>query len=164
MLLSGEAGVGKTRLAEEVLAGRGRRLRPRRSDAGRLAIRPVTAAFREYLRAAPGRAASCGPLRAQLALLLPELGEAEPSADRATLVEAIRCGLAAMVAERPAAVLLDDLQWSDEATLELLAALALPLRELPLLVVAAYRSDELPRAHPLRRLRNDLRRTARSTS
>ena len=55
-------------------------------------------------------------------------------------------------------MLLDDLQWSDEATLELLAALAAPLRELPLLVVAAYRSDELPRAHPLRRLRHDLRR------
>ncbi len=32
------------------------------------------------------------------------------------------------------------------------------LGEMPLLVVAAYRSDELPRAHPLRRLRDDLRR------
>ena len=73
-------------------------------------------------------------------------------------MEAIRCGLATLVAERPAALLLDDLQWSDEATIELLAALALPLRELPLLVVAAYRSDELPRAHALRRLRHDLRR------
>ena len=91
-------------------------------------------------------------------MLLPELGEARASADRATLVEAIRCGLATLVAERPAALLLDDLQWSDEATIELLAALALPLRELPLLVVAAYRSDELHRTHPLRRLRHDLRR------
>ena len=58
-------------------------------------------------------------------MLLPELGEARASADRATLVEAIRCGLATLVAERPAALLLDDLQWSDEATIELLAALAL---------------------------------------
>ena len=58
----------------------------------------------------------------------------------------------------PAVVLLDDLQWSDEATLELLAALAAPLRELPMLVVGAYRSDEVGRGHPLRRLRADLRR------
>ena len=58
----------------------------------------------------------------------------------------------------PALVLLDDLQWSDGATLELLAALAAPLRELPMLVVAAYRSDEVGRGHPLRRLRADLRR------
>ena len=55
-------------------------------------------------------------------------------------------------------ILLDDLQWSDGATLELLAALAAPLRELPLLVVGAYRSDEIGRGHPLRRLRADLRR------
>ena len=91
-------------------------------------------------------------------MLLPELGEARASSDRATLVEAIRCGLATLVAERPAALLLDDLQWSDEATIELLGALAPALRELPLLVVAAYRSDELHRTHALHRLRHDLRR------
>ena len=78
--------------------------------------------------------------------------------DRATLLEAIRCALATIGAQRPAVVLLDDLQWSDDATLELLASLAAPLRDLPVLVVAAYRSDEVPRLHPLRRLRTDLRR------
>ena len=57
-----------------------------------------------------------------------------------------------------AVILLDDLQWSDDATLELLAALAAPLRELPILVVGAYRSDEIPRSHSLRWLRNELRR------
>ena len=40
----------------------------------------------------------------------------------------------------------------------MLAALAGPLRELPILVIAAYRSDELPRGHALRRLRTELRR------
>jgi ATP/maltotriose-dependent transcriptional regulator MalT len=73
-------------------------------------------------------------------------------------VEAIRCGLTTLAATQPTAVLLDDLQWSDDATIELLGALALPLKELPLLVVAAYRSDELHRTHPLHRLRHDLRR------
>ena len=110
------------------------------------------------MRAVPGGLSGCGPLRSHLALLLPELGEATEESDRATLFEAIRCGLAAVAAERPAVVLLDDLQWSDDATLELLAALAAPLRELPMLVLGAYRSDEIPRAHQLRRLRNDLRR------
>ena len=101
-----------------------------------------------------------GPLRSHLALLLPELGAPVEQGDRATLFEAIRCGLATVVAERPAVVLLDDLQWSDDATLELLAALAPSLRELPMLVLGAYRSDEIPRAHQLRRLRNDLRRNS----
>ena len=58
----------------------------------------------------------------------------------------------------PAIVVLDDLQWSDETTLELLAALAEPLQQLPVLVIAAYRSDGLPRDHRLRWLRNELRR------
>ena len=73
----------------------------------------------------------------------------------------MRCALAHVAAERPALVILDDLHWSDEATLELLSALAEPLSELDVLVIAAYRSDGLPRDHGVRRLRNDLRRTGR---
>ena len=56
-------------------------------------------------------------------------------------------------------VLLDDLHWSDEVTLELLAALAGTLEEMPMAVIAAYRSDGLPRDHKLRWLRNELRRS-----
>ena len=55
-------------------------------------------------------------------------------------------------------ILLDDLQWSDDATLELLATLAAGLRSLPVLVIGAYRSDEIDRLHPLRGLRHHLRR------
>ena len=119
---------------------------------------PLVAALRSRLRAQPGALDGVGPLRAQLALLLPELGEPATAADRPTLFEALRAGYAHLAAAAPAVVLLDDLQWSDEATLEVLAALAEPLGELPLLVLAAYRSDGLPRSHGLRRLRNDLRR------
>jgi predicted ATPase len=159
LLLSGEAGAGKTRLVEAALAGReGMRLLRGAATPGGAPFGPVVAALRGFLRGTPDGLAACGPLRPHLALLLPELGEARPTGDRATLFEAIRCGLCAMVAERPAVLLLDDVQWSDEATLELLAALAPTLGEVALLVVVAYRSDDLPRAHPLRRLRHDLRR------
>jgi DNA-binding CsgD family transcriptional regulator len=158
VLLAGEAGVGKTRFAEEVVGSAGARLLCGICGPGTLAYGPVTAALRGFMHAVPGGLAACGPLRSHLALLLPELGEATAGSDRATLFEAIRCGLAAVVSERPAVMLLDDLQWSDDATLELLAALAGSLRELPMLVIGSYRSDEIPRGHQLRRLRNDLRR------
>jgi ATP/maltotriose-dependent transcriptional regulator MalT len=158
VLLAGEAGVGKTRFAEELAGSADAQFLRGASSLGTLAYEPVTSALRGFLRALPGGLSACGPLRPHLALLLPELGEAIEGSDRATLFEAIRCALAAVVAERPAIVLFDDLQWSDAATLELLAALAAPLRELPMLVLGAYRSDEIPRAHQLRRLRNDLRR------
>ena len=154
VLLAGEAGVGKTHLAEAALDGapvlRGAAAAPRAGAYG-----PVLAALRSRLRREPGALDGAGPLRAHLAVLLPELGEPAETSDRATLFEAVRTGLELLA---PAVVLLDDLQWSDEATLELLAALAAPLRELPMLVVGAYRSDEVGRGHPLRRLRADLRR------
>ncbi len=158
VLLSGEAGVGKTRFAEEVLGSADVRFLRGTPGPGALAYGPVISALRGFERSVPGALSQCGPLRSHLALLLPELGEAVRESDRATLVEAIRCALATVAAEQPAVMLLDDLQWSDDATLELLATLAVPLRELPMLVVGAYRSDEIPRSHPMRRLRHDLRR------
>jgi DNA-binding NarL/FixJ family response regulator len=159
VLLAGEAGVGKTRLAEEVaVASDALALRGAASPSATLPYGPMLGALRAYLRGAPGGLGSCGPLQGHLALLLPELGPSVAESDRATLFEALRCALATIAAGSPVVLFLDDLQWSDDATLELLGALADPLRELPILVVGAYRSDEVPRAHPLRALRNELRR------
>jgi ATP/maltotriose-dependent transcriptional regulator MalT len=158
MLLAGEAGVGKTRLVEEVVTAANVRLLRGSSGSREVAYGPVISALRGYARAVPEGLAHCGPLKPHLALLLPELGAAVDETDRATVFEAVRCALAAVVREQPAVVLLDDLQWSDDTTLELLGVLAPTLGELPILVIGAYRSDELPRAHPVRRLRNDLRR------
>lgn len=163
ILLSGEAGVGKTRLAAEVArrAGDALLLTGAASHTGGAPYGPVVAALRTRLRADRGALAGCGPLASHLALILPELGAPAPDTDRPTLFEAIRCALAHLAADRPVLVVLDDLHWSDEATLELLSALAEPLAELSVVVLATYRSDGLPRDHGLRRLRHELRRAGR---
>jgi len=159
VLVSGEAGVGKTRLLEELAAAAETAvLAGAASHDSTPAYGPVVAAMRSHLRLEPDAFADCGPLGAHLALLLPELGPAPEEVDSRTLREAIRCALVAGTAERGGLLLLDDLQWSDAATLELLAELAPTLADSSLLIVAAYRSDEIPRDHPLRRLRGDLRR------
>jgi DNA-binding CsgD family transcriptional regulator len=158
-LLSGEAGVGKTRLATEVAeASDALVLRGAGSQAGTEPHAPLVGALRAYLRDAPDGLSTCGPLRGHLAIVLPELGDAADGGDRATMVEAFRCAFATVASRGPTVVILDDLHWSDDATLEVLGALAPSLRDIPLLVVAAYRSDELPRGHSLRRLRAELRR------
>ncbi|OJT21947.1 hypothetical protein BO221_24670 [Archangium sp. Cb G35] len=64
----------------------------------------------------------------------------------------------------PTVVLLDDCQWADELTLELLAAWVRPSVEEPrdprfVAVVAAFRTEEVPEGHPLRRLEPALRIT-----
>jgi predicted ATPase len=162
LLLGGEAGVGKSRLAAEVATdAEALILQGGSRHGGTAPYEPVIGALRSYLRLEPDGLADCGPLRPHLALLLPELGEPPAAGDRATLFEAVRCAFVRLARDRPVLVILDDLQWSDEATLELLAGLAEPLAHLAVLVVAAYRSDGLARDHGLRRLRHELRRAGR---
>jgi DNA-binding NarL/FixJ family response regulator len=158
VLLCGEAGVGKSTLAAAAAADFDLALWGSASDGATVSYGPIVDALRSRLRADPEALAGCGPLLPHLALLLPELGEAAAESEPATIFEAIRCALAHLSEDQPLILVLDDLQWSDETTLELLAALAGPLQQLPVLVIAAYRSDGLPRDHRLRWLRNELRR------
>jgi DNA-binding CsgD family transcriptional regulator len=50
----------------------------------------------------------------------------------------------------PTVLVLEDVHWADEATLDVLRLLARRLETVPVLVLASYRDDELDRAHPLR--------------
>jgi DNA-binding NarL/FixJ family response regulator len=160
ILVAGEAGVGKTTLARRALTGSGLAvLDGFATPGGASAFAPLVEVLRAHLRSTGGGPLIEGPLADHLALLLPELGPATRDGDPATLFEAIRLALATIAARQPTAIFLDDLQWADDATLELLPALARTLPERPLLILAAYRSDELPRAHPIRRMRSELRRS-----
>jgi len=160
ILLAGEAGVGKTRLVDELAEDAGASvLRGAASQDTTPAYGPIVSALRFHLRADPQALDDCGPLGEHLRILLPELGPTPEGVEVATLREAIRCALVAVARDRGAFVALDDLQWADSATLELLTGLAPTLDGTGVLLVAAYRSDELPREHPLRRMRNELRRT-----
>ena len=92
--------------------------------------------------------------------MLPELGPAPDDVDQATLREAIRCALVAIAPSDGALLVLDDLQWADAATLELLTdprAHARGHRDPRSSAPTAPTSS--PRDHPLRRMRNELRRT-----
>ena len=158
VLLCGEAGIGKSRLAAAATADAGAVLRGAATEGSAVPYGPIVDALRSRLRTDPEALSECGPLLPHLALLLPELGKPAAETERATIFEAVRCALAYLAGEQPLVIILDDLQWSDETTLELLAALAGPLQQMPVLVIGAYRSDGLPRGHRLRWLRNELRR------
>src|SRR4051812_21784307 len=53
-------------------------------------------------------------------------------------------------ARSPDVVVLEDLHWADEATLDVLRLLGRRIQSLPALVLATYRDDELDPRHPLR--------------
>ncbi|MFL5732930.1 MAG: ATP-binding protein, partial [Chloroflexia bacterium] len=163
VLLAGGAGVGKTRLLEACLArgGTGQLvLRGQTNEIATPPYGPIAGALRAYLRVRPGGLDGCGPLAPYLSLLLAELGPPPTlhETDPAVLVEAICQAFTAIARETPAVLVLDDLQWADNATLELVPVLASVLARERLLIIGTYRNDEIGRGHPVRRLRNDLRR------
>ncbi|MEV3924098.1 BTAD domain-containing putative transcriptional regulator [Actinomadura coerulea] len=159
-LVTGEAGLGKSTLLEHL----GKRLEREGwlVAAGRcleVDSAPPAWAWTEALRAVAATTAP-GEFADDLSPLLTDTGpvNADATAGRFRLRQAIWKWLAEVAAERPVAVVLDDLHWADAATLELLGG-GLGLRA-PILVVAAYRADEsghltemlasLARAAPLR--------------
>lgn len=159
-LLAGEAGVGKTRLLEACLSqSRLFVLKVQANEGATPPYGPIAAALRAYLRDHSQTLADAGPLASYLTLLLPELGPPPDPSDPAVLIEAICQTFVAIAHTLPTALVIDDLQWADNATLYLLPILARTLAHEPLLIIGTYRSDEIGRGHPIRRLRNDLRRT-----
>jgi DNA-binding NarL/FixJ family response regulator len=162
LFVAGEAGVGKTRLANEALADCGMHVLVGMAvERATPPYGPLVAAFRSFLRAEPDGLRDCGPLTGHMAVILPELGPRPEPVERSTLFEAIRCAFETIARRGPAAVLLDDLQWADDATLELLPTLAVTLEQEPIVMIGVYRNDELPRGHAIRRLRAELRRARR---
>ncbi len=63
----------------------------------------------------------------------------------------------------PSVVVVEDVHWADEATLDVLRIVARRVESLPTLIVATYRDDELDRRHPLRRALGELNHGDRTT-
>src|SRR5262245_50359203 len=104
------------------------------------------------------RALGPGGVGRELALVLPGLGRAPAQAGESALGAAVGAVLSRMAGPGRLALFLDDLQWADDATLDLLPALAGAISGGPVALIGCYRSDELPRDHRLRAARAELRR------
>ncbi|HEY3904345.1 MAG TPA: AAA family ATPase [Streptosporangiaceae bacterium] len=166
-LVGGEAGVGKSRLVNEFAASAAsqsgfRVLTGQCVELGAegLPLAPLVDALRTLRRGLTPETLTevLGQAGAGLARLLPELGLVNPHGNppedlqKAQLLEIV-LGLLQRLSERqPVLLLIEDLHWADQSTLDLIAFLARSLREARVLLVATYRSDELHRRHPLRPL------------
>jgi len=159
VLVTGEAGVGKTRLVAEALA-RSALVAYGGASPATVAppYEPITQILRVAVRRTPDLMGACGPYQPYLAALLPELGPGAPDVTVGTLVEALRHAVAAIAADGPIALVLDDLHWASDAMQLLLPQLATALRELPVLLVMAARDEVPDDTHRLRILRAQLRR------
>ncbi len=170
VLVSGEAGVGKTRLAAELATGA--------IDQGALVVfgrcheesvvpyQPFVEALRQLVEA--GARVPSGPeAPAALAVLLPGLGgpaagretmSADPEADRYRLFEAVAALFVEAARRWPLLLVVDDLHWAPKPVLLMLRHLVTVTEGAPVLILGTYRDAELTRAHPLTEALAALRR------
>jgi ATP/maltotriose-dependent transcriptional regulator MalT len=162
LLVTGEAGVGKTALIQHAFGRSDLLLLSGAAyDGIVLPYGPLVAVLRAFQQVYDHPPTAPTVARA-LALLAPDRTASSPgSTSSAALFDALHVALAAIARLRPVVVFLDDLQWADNATLELLPALSGALAHEALLVTGAYRNDEIPRDHAIRRMRSALRRAGR---
>ncbi|SOC47348.1 regulatory protein, luxR family [Blastococcus aggregatus] len=182
VLLSGDAGVGKTRLLDELAVRAGERgvrvLIGHCVDLGDVGLPYLP--FVDLLRpvaADPSLAAGANPVLAplfagrpvpaepavpageggDLTRPLPHRAAPPPVNDgRLQLFEAVAALLCELAAERPLLVVLEDLHWADRSSRDLLRYLLARLSDEPVAVVGSYRADDLHRRHPLRPLLAEL--------
>ncbi|KAB8193202.1 AAA family ATPase [Nonomuraea phyllanthi] len=169
VILQGEPGVGKTRLASEVARRALKRqftvLAGRCTDPARQAYEPIAGAVERLARTSPalllraGVDQRCGQLvRLAPALAAPPLSLAvppatEPVSERYHLMAAARTLLERLATVRPVLLVIDDLQWATLESLRMLNALLWDAEALPLLVLATSRplpvESAMPELHQL---------------
>jgi DNA-binding SARP family transcriptional activator/tetratricopeptide (TPR) repeat protein len=148
LIIRGPAGIGKTRLLDEVRElGRGsgwRELSWQAVESSHpFAFAPFALRLGELASAAEVEAWD-EPERSAVATILPGLG-VRPHlefSDRSALVVALVAALARLARGRPALIAIDDLPWLDEASTEVVAAMASAFPDLPILLAVTYRDEE----------------------
>jgi DNA-binding SARP family transcriptional activator len=163
LLLSGEPGIGKTRLAEELAAKVAPTNRAKVAwgrcyeGEGSRAFWPWIQVFRRFADVAnEGGAAS---LSSEVDKLLggegldgdelADLARQDPAAARARLYDSVSRLLIELAAVQPIVIVLDDLQWADVPSLEVLQFLAPQMTGARILVIGIHRDVELTAGAPL---------------
>ncbi len=180
VVISGEAGIGKSRLIDESLSRAAPEVRALRGEClalgSRIPYLPFAELLRDLVRQVPqaGLARTVGSARHELARLLPELapagsGRADDGGppgtagelDRLRLYEAFLQVAERVAAEQPTVFVIEDVQWIDSASLELLSFLAHALRQRnQAAVFISVRTEDLRADDPVMALLADLGRDA----
>ena len=153
LLIEAEAGLGKTRLIDELatsLVG----VRVGRASCSELERHlpyvPLGTALRDALTGAELNEKR----RAALCKIVPELTPADPSAEFAE-IDVLEALVSILAEYAPLVLFLDDLQWADRATVTALRYLRRRGEAIPAAVVTAVRTEDAAPEHFVRRLRPD---------
>jgi DNA-binding CsgD family transcriptional regulator len=165
-LVSGDAGIGKTRLAAELAVtarGRGFTVLPGRCAelAGAIPYLPLADALRNAVAGpSAGELARAVAARPVLTQLLPDRpitpavtsppSDDTPGLARQRLFGAVIGMLTELAAASPVLLVLEDMHWADDSARDLVTFLSRVLRRERVAMLVSYRTDDLHRQHPLR--------------
>jgi tetratricopeptide (TPR) repeat protein len=175
VMLVGEPGIGKTRLVEEAAIyarQRGAQVLVGHCYEGEAAspYSSFVEAIREYAsrRSEDVLKAEMGDGASDLAELVPEIRKripdlppsppADPNGERTRLFESVASFILNASKANPIMLLLEDLHWADQASLQLLQHLARRFKGNRLIAVGTYRDVDVDRNHPLSTMLAELRR------
>jgi len=162
VLVSGDAGVGKTRLLRELgrraTAAGWRTLVGHCLDFGDSALPylPFSELFGRLAAVAPELASALTEEHTALSHLQPGrrlmsgAGSGAENVERSDLFEAVHAAFEQLAESEPLLLVVEDLHWADRSTRDLLTYLFTRSFLGRVVVVASYRSDDLHRRHPLR--------------
>ncbi|WP_449061070.1 ATP-binding protein [Planomonospora algeriensis] len=164
-LVGGDAGIGKTRLVTElaeraraegfaVLVGQCAEL----GDA--LPYLPLA----DALRGVRGELRAALDARPVLGRLLPGGTDAGPESASALTQQQLFGSVLGFLSAQPVLLILEDLHWADQSTRDLVVFLSRMLQGERVCLVGTYRTDDIHRRHPLRRVLAELKRLPSVTS
>lgn len=159
-LLSGEPGIGKTRLAAEFAAEAQRDgvsvLYGRCDEDAVVPYQPFVEALRRWVARLSDEERAAIPSAERLAHLVPELGDLaggrsrdEAELERYRLYEAVASALVHAARSTSVLFVIDDLHWADRPTVQLLRHIVRTRAAAPLFILGSYRDTDLGRDQPL---------------
>ena len=146
VLVGGEAGIGKTTLIEDLsIEAEDRGTLVLWGHAYDLSVTPPYGPWLEIFRQYRSVSDSLPPLPA----FIGNPDELAKVGSQQTLFTSVADFFQSVAAQHPLVLVLDDLHWADEASLDFFRFLARQLSNQRLQLIATYRTDELHRRHPL---------------
>jgi ATP/maltotriose-dependent transcriptional regulator MalT len=156
ILISGESGVGKSRLIEEVISKSGMNVFTARSnDEGNSSYYLFKCILADITAHPDYSEVVKSPF---LSLFFPD-GEIPEDPGTEAIHNAVTAFLQEASVKHPILLFFDDIQWADNASLDLVRKTAEKISSIPLMIIASYRSEEITSDHKIRRIRNLLRRS-----
>jgi len=163
ILVAGEAGIGKTalidvfcrpeNLGESIIVARGQCVP---GVSSKEEYYPVMEALSQLCASADGDAV-CRILARLAPAWLARLGRPAPAPSGDRMPGDLCAALEELAAEKPFILVLEDLHWADDATLDLISALAMRRAPARLMVLGTHRLRAVAAGHPLKTLRQNLR-------